>query len=339
MNHTTKGAEPSKEMLLEIIHTQAEIAKAGMDLGSVMALVAARAQYLTRAAGAVVELAEGDEMVYRAASGSAERQLGLRLKSGTSLSGRCVQERHILYCADSETDERVDRMASRKVGLRSMIVVPLNHLDSTVGVIKVLSPEVDAFSEADIQVLNLMSELIAAAMFHAVQFETSELYHRATHDAMTGLANRALFFDRLRQSLAQAGRNGERLGILNIDMDGLKPINDQYGHRAGDTAIRELATRMRQACRESDTVARLGGDEFGVILQRVDSASVLEHYCARLTESISLRPVPFEQHEFLLGASIGSAVFPDDGTNMEGLLEKADRSMYEVKRTRKAARL
>lgn len=330
-------ASPGNAVLLEVIRTQTEIAKAGMDLGNVMALVADRARLLTHAAGAVVEMAEGDEMVYRAASGIAERQLGLRLNVQGSLSGHCVQERRILQCVDSEVDERVDRAACRKVGLRSMVVVPLNHLDTTVGVIKVMSAEVDAFSETDVQVLNLMSELIAAAMFHAAKFETSELYHRATHDALTGLANRALYFDRLRQSLAQAQRHEERVAILNLDMNDLKPINDRLGHRAGDAAIQEMATRISTGCRQSDTVARVGGDEFGIILPRVQDAAVVGQYCDRLAEKISNPPLVFDTHKLPLSASIGFAVFPDDGADMEVLLDKADQSMYQVKRARKSA--
>lgn len=338
MKKNNEDTAPSKTALLEIIRTQTEIAKAGMDLGNVMALVAERTQQLTNAVGAVVEMAEGDDMVYRAASGSAASQLGLRIGREGSLSGLCVQERKILVCDDSEADERVDREACRKVGLRSMIVVPLNHLDSTVGVIKAVSPGVNAFKQTDVEVLGLLSELVAAAMFHAAQFETSELYHRATHDALTGLANRALYFDRLRQTLAQARRYAERVAVLNIDMDGLKPINDSLGHRAGDAAIREVAARLANGCRQSDTVARLGGDEFGLILSRVDSPTVVEQYCDRLADRIGKDPLEFDEHRLPLGASIGYAVFPDHGSDPDTLVHRADQAMYEVKRTRKSAR-
>ncbi|VVD81299.1 putative diguanylate cyclase YegE [Pandoraea capi] len=150
----------------------------------------------------------------------------------------------ILRCDDSETDPRVDRDACRKVGLRSMIVTPLKHLDTTVGVLKIFAPTPSAFPDADVRTLELMSELIAAAMFHAARFETSQLYLQATHDALTGWPNRALFYDRLRQAVHLALRSSSRLGILNIDMDGLKPINDKFGHRAGDAAIRAAAKRM-----------------------------------------------------------------------------------------------
>ncbi|RZI40277.1 GGDEF domain-containing protein [Herbaspirillum sp. HC18] len=334
---TQNGAATlASNVLLEIIRTQTEVAKVGFDLGQVITLVAERAQQLTNAAGAVVELAEGDDMVYRAASGIAQRQLGLRLKQQGSLSGACVRERRILKCIDSETDERVDREACRRVGLRSMIVVPLNHLDSAVGVIKVMSAKVDAFSDEDIQVLNLMSDLIAASMFHAAQFETNELYWRATHDALTGLANRALYYDRLRQGLALAKRHTERLAVLNLDMDGLKSINDTMGHRAGDAAIKEMASRISSKCRQSDTVARLGGDEFAMILPQVADSSAVEQYCKRLSQQISGSPWSFDNQALKLDASIGFAVFPDDTEDMDDLLEIADRSMYKVKRARKA---
>ncbi|NLP82170.1 GAF domain-containing protein, partial [Acinetobacter baumannii] len=122
--------------LLEIVRAQSQIAKLGTDLGAIMALVAERAQHLTCATGAVVEMAEGDEMVYRATSGLTETLPGLRLARQGSLSGLCVQTGEILHCTDSETDPRVDREACRRVGLRSMVVTPLRHLDTTVGVLK-----------------------------------------------------------------------------------------------------------------------------------------------------------------------------------------------------------
>jgi diguanylate cyclase (GGDEF)-like protein len=338
MNAPSGTLQPGPETLLEIIRIQTEIVRAGLDLGGVMALVTQRAQVLTHATGAVVELAENDDMVYRAASGSAARQLGMHLKRIGSLSGRCVEERRILHCTDSETDERVDRAACRKVGLRSMLVVPLNHLDETVGVLKVLSSEVGGFTEADIQVLGLMSELIAAAMFNATKLESSELYYRATHDALTDIANRSSFFDHLRRFLAHAERHSERVGILYLDVDGLKPINDAFGHRAGDATLKEIALRISGTCRQSDVVARIGGDEFGVILPSIENYVGASLLCDRLAIRID-QPLQFEQHQLDLGASIGLAVYPDDAAEMDVLLAKADASMYEAKRMRKGSRV
>ncbi|RNF85240.1 sensor domain-containing diguanylate cyclase [Montanilutibacter psychrotolerans] len=321
------------ERLLEVIRTQTEIAKLGLDLGHVMDLVAQRAQLLTGAGGAVVELAEGEDMVYRATSGMAAPHLGFRLRRGNSLSGLCIREGHPLYCEDSEIDPRVDLPGCRQIGLRSMIVVPLRHHDAVIGVLKVLSNTPAAFDETDLHILGLMSDLIAAAMFHASKYETSELFHQATHDALTGLPNRALFFERLHLCLAHAQRNSNRFGLLNLDMDGLKPINDRLGHRAGDAAIREIAQRIRQVTRGSDTVARLGGDEFGVILCYVDDHEGALAHAQRLAEQIC-QPFEFEQEIIALDASIGVAVFPEDGQEIDALLDQADQSMYATKRSK-----
>ncbi|WP_448207495.1 diguanylate cyclase domain-containing protein [Azospirillum sp. sgz302134] len=326
------GLDPGT--LMEIIRAQTAIAQFGLDLGGVMTFVAERVQSLTGAHGAIVELAEGDEMVYRATSGMAEAQLGLRLKRMGSLSGACIEQGAILRCDDSETDGRVDREACRKVGLRSMVVAPLNHNGAAVGVLKIASPVPSAFSDRDIRVLALMCDLIAAAMFHAVEYETSELYHRATHDALTGLANRALFYDRLRQSLNLACRQSSLVGILNLDMDGLKAINDHHGHRAGDAAICETAARIRRVLRQSDTAARLGGDEFGVILSGLRDRQSAASSATRIAAEIRA-PFIFEDRPLSLDASVGVAVFPEDGVAMDALIEKADKSMYAIKRTRK----
>ncbi|OIQ88046.1 putative diguanylate cyclase YeaP [mine drainage metagenome] len=325
---------PDPDILMEIIRSQTEIAQQGLDLGGVMAFVSERLQGLTGADGAVVELAEGDEMVYRAASGIARSQLGLRLSREGSLSGQCVARQRILRCDDAETDAQVDREACRKMGLRSMVVAPLKHGEATVGVLKLASARPNAFSDVHLRILELMSGLIAAAMYHAVRFETDALYHRATHDALTGLANRALFYDRLRQTLSQAHRQSSFLGVLNLDMDGLKPINDTHGHRAGDEALREAGRRISSISRQSDTVARLGGDEFAVILTDVGGRDNALRHADRLAEEIR-RPFSFEDKALALDASIGLAVFPEDGTDMDSLIEKADQAMYAVKRARK----
>lgn len=321
------------ERLLEVIKTQTEIAKQGLDLGAVMSLVAQRAQLLTGASGAVVELAEGEEMVYRAVSGMAESLLGLRLRRDSSLSGLCVKTGATLQSADTAVDPRVDRAACERVGLRSMVVAPLRHDDKLVGVLKVLSRQPHAFAADDVQILELMTELIAAAIHHATQYEANELFQLATHDPLTGLPNRALFFDRLRHGMASAKRTADRLAVLILDMDGLKPINDNFGHRAGDAAIRQVAARIRGVARQSDTVARLGGDEFGVVLSNVSDRAGAAAHGDRLAASIAA-PFAFEDKEIRLGASIGMAVFPEDGDDVEVLIEKADRSMYSEKRGR-----
>jgi len=321
---------PSSAQLLDIINIQTEIAKLGLDLGGVMSLVVERTLSLVDADGAAIELAEGEDMVYRAASGIAKTYLGLRLKRETSLSGLCVQSGTTLRCDDSELDTRVNRAACQKVGLRSMIVMPLMHKGATVGVLKAMSSQPAKFTAEDVKALELLSELVAAAMFFATKYDNDDLFYRATHDSLTGLANRALFMDRLRNEVAQCDRGHQIIGVMMMDMNGLKQVNDTYGHRAGDAVIAEFAHRIQSSARQSDTVARLGGDEFAAILSPVDSSAGIEASLHRFESSIQT-PFLFQDNTYQLSASIGVAQCPADSADVHDLLEIADQRMYEVK--------
>jgi diguanylate cyclase (GGDEF)-like protein len=332
------GSDPTPAQFLAIIRTQTEIAKLGLDLNGVMDFVTQEAQAITNATGAVIEMADADDMVYRAVAGMAEGQLGLRLARLDSLSGQCVATARALRCDDAETDPRVNRAACLKVGLRSMIVVPLIHLGQAVGALKVMSAAPRAFTDGDLQVLGMMSELIAAAMFHAAKYGSDALFQRATRDGLTGLANRALFYDRLRLAVAQAQRKSQPMAVLMLDMDGLKPINDRHGHRAGDAAIKEIAARLSTLIRQVDTAARLGGDEFGVLLAGVADRDAAHQVGKRITEALA-RPFSADDTPLQLGASIGIAVYPEDGTEPDGLVHVADQAMYVTKRARKRAGL
>lgn len=170
--------DPS-DHLSAVVAVQTEIATSSLDLDQVMNLAAERAQSLTRATGAAVELVEGEEMVYHAATGSAASCVGLRLPLRGSLSGQCVLTGELLQCDDTETDPRVNREACRRVQARSMLVVPLLHEGKTVGVLKVLSRAPGAFGARDVQTLQLLTALVAAALaraaaFNALQREVEE---------------------------------------------------------------------------------------------------------------------------------------------------------------------
>lgn len=333
MTNVQSSVSTDPYILMEIIRLQTEIAKLGLDLSGVMNAVVERIPTITNAEGTIVEYTEGDEMVYRGASGITRPLLGTRVKREACLSGLCVREGQILRSDDTMVDPRVDRGPCELAGIRSMVVAPLKHDGSTVGVVKLVSTSTFAFTARDVRVLELMTDLIAAAMYYAARNETNALYQQATHDSLTGLANRSLFLDRLRHRVAPGRRQIEPLGILIIDMDGLKHVNDSYGHRAGDAAIREIALRISRIPRRSDLVGRLGGDEFGVILgeisDRVDLLAIVERVSHETDQ-----PFRFEGRTLHLTASIGHARYPEDGKDVDALLEAADRSMYEMKRTR-----
>lgn len=331
--HMNQNSLPS-EKLLEIIHIQTEVVQKGMDLSGIMDLVTHRVQQITDANGACVELIVKNELVYSASSGMAENFLGLRLSTRDSLSGESIKLRTTLICSNIEEDKRVNKSACRKVGLKSMIVTPLICENDVVGVLKVLSANIGHFTEDSIKVLELMSGLIAAAMFNVMRNEESELYYKATHDSLTGISNRSLFYDRLRQKLAQVLMGEVSFGIISLDMDGLKQINDICGHRAGDAAIKEVALRIKKKLREFDTVSRLGGDEFAILVASASEKNDLLSLMKRI-ESEIMKPFAFEHKKIKLSVSMGYALFDVDGTQLEELIEKADKEMYEMKKAHK----
>jgi diguanylate cyclase (GGDEF)-like protein/PAS domain S-box-containing protein len=158
----------------------------------------------------------------------------------------------------------------------------------------------------------------------------AEMWRRANFDPLTGLPNRMLFYERLDRSLSRAARESARLAVLFIDLDGFKPVNDQYGHQAGDVVLSALAGRMQQKLRESDTVARLGGDEFVVLLQNVGSDEEVLRVGEGLLAAVEA-PVEFEERLIYLSCSIGIAFFPENAADREALMLCADAAMYRAK--------
>lgn len=153
----------------------------------------------------------------------------------------------------------------------------------------------------------------------------------AHYDSLTTLPNRALFFDRLEGAVARSKREDRRFALLFIDLDGFKSVNDRFGHDAGDYLLFELAQRLKSAIRDSDTAGRMGGDEFTILLDTIakseDAAIVAEKLRAELARP-ALLPIGAEVR---VGASIGIAVFPEDGTSAEAILKAADSDMYDKK--------
>ena len=153
--------------------------------------------------------------------------------------------------------------------------------------------------------------------------------HRAQHDALTGLANRSLLQGMADEHVALCRREGTKLALLFVDLDGFKRVNDQHGHEAGDRLLCAVADRLKSAVRGSDVVARLGGDEFAVLLVRTGLETAAE-VAAKLVDSLSA-PYSIPPHTLEISASIGVAGYPDSGADAEQLLKRADEAMYKVK--------
>ena len=156
------------------------------------------------------------------------------------------------------------------------------------------------------------------------------LFFGSAGDALTGLANRHLFFDRLELATHEAERANNKFALLFLDLDKFKPINDTLGHDIGDLVLKTVATRLQNLVRAGDTVARMGGDEFTLILNGLHSAPDAEKIAAKIIECIGA-PFTFGNISCHLGASIGITLFPDHGTIAEQLINKADKAMYLAK--------
>lgn len=153
-----------------------------------------------------------------------------------------------------------------------------------------------------------------------------QIRYQATHDALTGLANYREFMDTLERELRRAERSGHSFGVLLLDLDDLKQINDRMGHLAGNRALKRLAAVMREQCRATDLTARYGGDEFGVVL--IDADQAMAQHAAERIESC----VRTDGGTPPISVSIGSAVYPADGRTAADLLSTADRQLYQQKK-------
>ncbi|HSV20190.1 MAG TPA: PAS domain-containing protein [Casimicrobiaceae bacterium] len=156
------------------------------------------------------------------------------------------------------------------------------------------------------------------------------LQYMATRDALTGLPNRLLLHERLTQAIAHARRAGRRVGVLFIDLDRFKNVNDTLGHRIGDELLKHVTQALSAALRETDLLARLGGDEFMVIVDDFDDPQVLGRIAQKLLDAIA-QPFKIEEHDIYVTSSIGIAVYPDDSDDPEELLKHADVAMYRSK--------
>lgn len=161
-----------------------------------------------------------------------------------------------------------------------------------------------------------------------------ELQHAATHDSLTNLPNRALFDDRLKNALSKAERNKEKLAVLFIDLDDFKAVNDTYGHYIGDQLLIAFTQRLQNLFRKSDTIARLSGDEFAFIIddlsEPVEAARIAKKINAHCSE-----PYKLEDYDISTTLSIGISIYPDDASDADTLLQRADAAMYQVKQVGK----
>ena len=183
-------------------------------------------------------------------------------------------------------------------------------------------------SGGDFSTLDELADRIAVALTNLARAQS--LYRQANYDTLTGLVNRQAFSDRVAEAVRRAERDGHRGGILFLDLDRFKQINDTEGHLTGDELLRQIAGRLERQVRGTDTVARLGGDEFAIIASESETDGMLTGLCRRLIESVN-KPVEIDGRSHEVDVSVGVSMFPDDGSDVGTLLMKADVAMYEAK--------
>ncbi|MDO9194106.1 MAG: sensor domain-containing diguanylate cyclase, partial [Undibacterium sp.] len=177
--------------------------------------------------------------------------------------------------------------------------------------------------------LNHMQETIVENM-RELNESRHTLKHLAQHDSLTGLPNRALFDDRLRQAASQAQRDNTRMALLFVDLDEFKEINDTYGHHIGDLLLTAAAERMAACVRHADTVGRLGGDEFVVLLPYIDVGKDAVLVAEKICNALHI-PLDLDGRTLLISASIGIAIYPEHGKDELTLSRSADAAMYRAK--------
>ncbi|WP_334187924.1 putative bifunctional diguanylate cyclase/phosphodiesterase [Noviherbaspirillum sp.] len=229
-------------------------------------------------------------------------------------------------------ERRVGDRASRNVELRlksSNALAEQRYFENTVLTISFNSTALYAFDEEKNR-KELFGTFGVARDITELKRAEQRISYQAYHDVLTDLPNRALFKDRLDLAVIHANRNGSALAVMFVDLDGFKLINDTLGHHKGDQLLQQVAMRMRKQLRGGDTLARVGGDEFTLLLPdtrtQKDAAGIAKKFLWSLEQ-----PFDLDGRDVHLTASIGIAIYPDDGNTMEDLVRHADIAMYQVK--------
>lgn len=327
----TRLHEASRTLLNVLAHTalEDELLQAGIE---------ALAELIEAKYGAIGILnAEGGlaHFVYTGVSEAVAQAIGRR-PEGRGLLGLVIQENMPIRLDDMRRHPMSAGFPPGHPPMTSLLAVPVSHAGHVYGRIYLCDKKDGTpFSAADELLAMSFAQSLSLMLDNAREVEEilaarRELDYLAHFDTLTGLPNRELFTDRIRQAIAHAHRMDGKVALLFVDLDNFKGINDSYGHAVGDQLLKEVATRLKSCVREGDTVARLAGDEFIVMLPDVEAVDDAATVARKILEVLA-RPLPLEGHELYTGASIGISLFPTDATDGDELLRTADLAMYRAK--------
>jgi diguanylate cyclase (GGDEF)-like protein/PAS domain S-box-containing protein len=273
---------------------------------------------------------DGKQLIYRAAIGWPEEWVGHRIVSispGSRLE-YILNRAQALVIEDYVADTQFTATALQVYGIRSGVQVPILGTRMAYGVLSVHTQEPRRFTDEEVSFLRSVTNILAIA----IQRKNAEdkLAHLAQFDTVTSLPNRYLLRDRLGQALTQAHRNHWLGAVLFVDLDRFKAVNDTFGHSVGDKMLRAVATRLNDCVRGGDTVARLSGDEFAVVLSNLSKSDDAGLVAQKIVTALAA-PFDLDGHQTYISASVGIALYPDDGNEPESLLKNADTAMYRAK--------
>ncbi len=268
---------------------------------------------------------------------SAERQ-ALEQQARITRTALPIQQQVLELAQGDRIEEAAAILMERVIPLQERILATLSALDHLSRTHAMLATEQArrAGEQARVWLLGLsavamvLGIVVAGIVIRQTSRASRDREYLALHDALTGLPNRRLFLDRLGQAITKAQREGKRVGVMFIDLDNFKPVNDSLGHAAGDALLRAVAERLRAAVRAQDTVARLGGDEFVVVVGDITDSDELFRVAERILESMT-QPFTIHERELYAGCSIGICSYPEDGDTPEALSKCADIAMYQAK--------
>lgn len=310
--------------------------------------------------GIAVYAPDSDELVYRSYFEEGALKSDWRISASSDLSFAAWSYKHRKAVLTGDKTVEYGRYLSRPPkshGTPSLSVVclPLSIEDRVLGVLTVQSNRKNAYTPSHLRLLEVLAPYVAIAVDNArvhdrleelnralseekkrLEKATTRISHLANHDSLTGLPNRRLLFELLAKAMESAKRTKDMMGIIFIDLDDFKPVNDRYGHAAGDSALVAMAERLTGMLRASDIIARMGGDEFIAVITSAKDREGVALVAQKLLEECT-KPLEFSGNTHSLGMSLGIALYPDDGENIEELVNKADTAMYAVKRADKNA--
>lgn len=306
-----------------------------LSLDETLSVLSMRLRRIIPHHSAAIWLLQDQALVPAHVSGEDYRLLSsLRIPIGQGLSGWVAQNAKPIVNGNPAVETGHLNDSSVCTALRSAVAVPLEGHIGIVGVLTLYHMERDAFTRDHLRVLSSVTLKIGLAIDNALRLSKAE--STATTDYVTSLPNARSLFLQLDAEVARARREALPLTVMVLDMDGLKTINDRFGHLEGNRVLGDVASGLKSACRDYDYVARMGGDEFVVLVPGLAGAE--SHYRVdQFRKTVAVAGLNLDL-EWPLSASIGLACFPEDGADAAQLLAEADRRMYQDKRTRKEAR-